>query len=472
VNSKVKDASCTIADANHEAGPGSWLAPIQKYQEIGDRMKRSLTPLALVASILASFPACANDMDDVRNQIQLLSQRLTQMEASQKQAIAAGSVDAPTPVTIAQAPGWNLIHGADTNVSLYGKIDVTIASKNNADAAGNRRTGMVVSWMSGNRFGIHGSHVIDKESDTRIIGTLESEFESPTGNMDTPNVLFNRDAWIGIESPAIGKLTFGRQNTLARDFIQTWGDAFGTASVDTSEAGWCNNSNIQQLIFYGGGADGTRNDGSIVWKKKVGQWVVGATYAFGYVENGNGPATAPGQFANGSTTGVALAYNGGAFNLDGTITHAVVSNYSHNIAAFGGNYQFGPLVQWKAGIAHATVEQPIVGRRTDNAYSTSLVFTPEGKLRYVLGYHNIKVKNAGYSGGGNTLGVTADTSAVTSAATGARKTFYAAAFYKFDTQADVYAALDQVRLADGYKLASTNGHDSSAEIGAGLRWSF
>jgi len=439
-------------------------------------MKSSLTPIALAICMLTSVSARADDVSDLRAQIQLLSQRLTQMETSQKQPAtnmpAAGSVDAPAPVTIAQAPGWNLIHGADTTVSLYGKIDVTVASKNNADAAGNRRTGMPVSWMSGNRWGIHGSHLIDKDSGTSVIGTLESEFESPTGNMDTPNVLFNRDAWLGIENKTIGKLTFGRQNTLARDFIQTWGDAFGTASVDTSESGWCNNSNMQQMIFYGGGADGNRNDGSIVWKKVIGPWVVGATYAFGYAENGNGPASAPGQFANGSTTGAALAYNGGAYNLDATYTHAIVSNLAHKIAAFGGNYQFGPLLQWKAGMAHASVEQALVGTRTDNVFSTSLVFTPAGKMRYVLGYHNIQVKNAGYSAGGNTLGVTADTSGVVSAANGTRKTFYTAAFYKFDTQTDIYIALDQVRIGDGYKLASTNGHNSSTEAGAGLRWSF
>jgi len=434
-------------------------------------MKFCLTPIALAVGVVTSFPVYADDVSDLKAQIQLLSQRLSQIETVQKEAPQA-VVSAPTPVTIAQAPSWNLIHDLDTTVSLYGKIDVTMAGRTNADTQGNRQTGMVVSWMSGNRFGIHGSHVIDKDSGTRVIGTLESEFESPTGNMDTPGVLFNRDAWLGVESNSIGKLTFGRQNTLARDFIQTWGDAFGSTKVDTSEAGWCNNSNIQQLLFYGGGADGVRNDGSVVWKKEIGPWVLGATYAFGYAENGNGPATAPGQFANGSTTGGALAYNGKAWNLNGAITHAVVSNLAHNLFAFGGNYQFNPLIQWKAGAAYATVDQATVGRRTDHVFSTSLVITPPGKMRYVLGFHNIDLKNAGYNAGGNTLGVTADTSNVTSAANGKRKTFYAAAFYKFDYQTDVYVVMDQVHTSDGYKLASTHGFNSMNELGVGLRWSF
>jgi predicted porin len=93
-------------------------------------------------------------------------------------------------------------------------------------------------------------------------------------------------------------------------------------------------------------------------------------------------------------------------------------------------------------------------------------------MRYVLGYHNIKVKNAGYGATGNTLGVTADTSAVTSAANGKRQTFYTAAFYKFDAQTDIYAVADQVQISDGYKLASTHGHNNMNELGVGLRWSF
>ncbi|HEY8099351.1 MAG TPA: porin [Burkholderiaceae bacterium] len=434
-------------------------------------MKFSLTPIALAVAVLSAVPAHADDVSDLNAQIRLLNERLSHIETTQKEA-APATTSAGTAVTIAQAPNWNLIQGTDTTVSLYGKIDVTLASKTHADTKGNRQTGMFVSWMSGNRFGIHGSHVIDKESGTSVIATLENEFESPTGNLDTPNVLFNRDAWLGVQSETIGKLTFGRQNTLARDFIQTWGDAFGTSKVDLSEAGWCNNSNIQQMIFYGGGADGTRNDGSIVWKKEIGPWVVGATYAFGTVENGNGPSSAPGEFSNGSTTGAAIAYNGGTWNLDGTVTHAIVSKLNHDIVAFGGNYQFSPLIQWKAGIAHATVQQAVVGNRTDRAFSTSLIFTPAGKMRYVLGFHDINVKNGGYNAGGNTLGVTGDTSAVTTAADGTRRTYYTAAFYKFDAQTDVYVVADTVRTGQGYKLASTHGFNNMAELGTGIRWSF
>ncbi len=428
-------------------------------------MKLCLTPIAIAVSAILAIPAHADEISDLKAQNKLIIERLDQLEKSTSGA-------AGNPVTITQAPGWNLIQDPDTSVSLYGKIDVTIGSRSNADTKGNRQTGMFVSWMSGNRWGIHGSHVIDKETGTKVISTLESEFESPTGNMDTPNVLFNRDAWLGIESESIGKLTIGRQNTLARDFIQTWGDAFGTSKVDTSEAGWCNNSNIQQFIFYGGGADGTRNDGSVVWKKVIGPWVVGATYAFGYVENGNGPATTPAQFPNGSTTGGAVAYNGADWNLNGAVTQAIVSNLTHSIYAFGGDYQFNSLILWKAGMAYANVDQAVVGSRTDHAYSTSLTFTPEGKMRYVLGYHDIDLKNAGYSSTGNTLGVTADTSGVTTSADGKRQTTYAAVFYKFDKQTDVYVAYDQVQTSGGYVLASTHGANYMNEVGVGLRWSF
>ena len=83
-------------------------------------------------------------------------------------------------------------------------------------------------WFSGSRWGITGRHSIFDDR-AGVIFKLESEFDYQTGEEDTPGVLFNRDAWIGFQSEELGKITFGRQNALARDFTGIYGDPYTSA---------------------------------------------------------------------------------------------------------------------------------------------------------------------------------------------------------------------------------------------------
>src|SRR5207249_5007841 len=107
---------------------------------------------------------------------------------------------------------------ANGNVSLYGLIDVSYVHTNHATAAGDNFNSPRVSWFSGNRWGITGRQAMG-DSGLDVIFRLEAEFESQTGNDDTPGTTFNRDSWVGVQSKTLGKLTLGRQNAIARDPI-------------------------------------------------------------------------------------------------------------------------------------------------------------------------------------------------------------------------------------------------------------
>ena len=128
-------------------------------------------------------------------------------------------------------PGYTFQVTPVDTVTLYGLIDATLSSISNANAKGDHKTGFQTAWMSGNRWGITGRHGIF-DNTTGIIFKLESEFDYQTGEEDTPGVLFNRDAWVGFQSDALGKLTFGRQNALARDFSERSRDDFGIAVLE------------------------------------------------------------------------------------------------------------------------------------------------------------------------------------------------------------------------------------------------
>jgi predicted porin len=319
-----------------------------------------------------------------------------------------------------------------------------------------------VAWFSGNRWGIEGEHLLPHTDGVKVVFKLESEYELPTGNMDTPGVLFNRDAWMGVESPTLGKLTFGRQNTLAREFSKIYGDAYGSAGVTYDEGGYTNNNNFKQFIFYSGSATGTRYDKGIVWKKRFGPIMAGLGYQVG---------GEPGDNRNGSTKSMGLAYNGGALNVSGFYNTAVVNDFTHTSYSIGGNYTMGKL-RLNTGYVHYTAEQPsALGDRHDNAYTVSAKFVAGGGFDYELGWQTMNATNAA-TNGGFVINAYADTSKATMTATGKRKTWYGSAFYHFDKRTEVYLAADYLTTDGSYRAAQAHGADSQVEMATGLRFRF
>jgi predicted porin len=263
----------------------------------------------------------------------------------------------------------------------------------------------------------------------------------------------------------LGKITLGRQNAIGRDPDSSaiYGDPYGPAKPSTEEGGYTNNNNFKQLIFYAGSATGTRVDNGVTWKKAFDFGLVtGLQYQFGGV---------PGDFSNGSTETLTLAYAGGPFNIAGFATSAKVAHLTDRSYSLGGNYTIGP-VRVNAGYFHYTGEQGALGSRKDNAYTNSGRFAPAGPVDFELGYQNMKATNAAVNGGGNVLNAFANASNATVTATGSRATVYGSVFYHFDKITEVYFAADYLKLKDGYKVGVTNGAPNQTEYGVGLRTRF
>src|SRR6202007_613089 len=177
----------------------------------------------------------------------------------------------------------------------------------------------------------------------------------------------------------------GRQNNRPRDFTATWGDPYGSADVSLKEGGYSNVNNFKQFIFYSGGANGTRLNSAIEWKKKFGPHVVaGLGFAFGSQgaggsgDVGNGGST-PGDFKKGQTQEASIALNAlpvGPGLPSGTLcaARATANNRIHQSELVGGNYRIG-MFRVNGGYAHYTAEQGPgngVGTRTDNSWTVSM----------------------------------------------------------------------------------------------------
>ena len=351
-------------------------------------------------------------------------------------------------------------------VTLYGLIDVTASTHNNANTAGKSLTGYQDAWFSGNRWGLTGKHDLAGGDGLKVIFRLESEFNYRDGvGPDVPS-LFNRDAWLGLESESLGKLTFGRQNTLARDFSQNYGDAYGSAQTTLEEGGWTNNNNFKQMIFYAGSATGTRYNDGLVWKKRMGNVIAGLGYQFGGVA---------GDFAQGSTKSGGLAYNGGKFNVSGFVNSANVAGMTHQSFSVGGNVQLSELVRLNAGYFGYKADQVAAanGQRKDNAFTLSAKFTPGGKTDFELGYQSMRAKNAVVNGSGYVYNAFANASGAKGAVvTGNRNTLYGSVFYHYDKSTDFYVAADRLNTTGGYLAAQANGFKSQTGLGIGLRFKF
>jgi predicted porin len=80
----------------------------------------------------------------------------------------------------------------------------------------------------GSRFGLRGAEPIG--ADTAIVFTLENGFGAADGTLQTPGVLFNRQAWIGARG-MWGEVRFGRQYSPIYIPFKGDLDAFGAGTI-------------------------------------------------------------------------------------------------------------------------------------------------------------------------------------------------------------------------------------------------
>ena len=345
----------------------------------------------------------------------------------------------------------------------YVLIDTTLTSMSNATTDGRNKVDFGVSYMSGCRWGLKGLLKTNVD-DLNIIYKLESEYETPTGNMDTPNVLFNRDAWVGFSHKLFGQFTFGRQNTVARDFSQNYGDPYGHPAVNYDEGGWTNNNNnFKQMIYFAASEDGTRVNKGLTWKKVAENgWAMGIGYNMTSTEANTSTKNTDLEFA--------LGYNGLGYNISGFYITGNRMGYQQTSSSVGGNVDVTKRLRLYAGLFHYTADQGALNpTRNDDAFTLSMRFQATPKWGCNLGYQSMKAKTAGLSGSGYMTNPFSDGSASTKFGTGTKNTAYCGIFRTLNRRSEAYLVADYMKLADQYTLATTHGHDSQTTIGIGIR---
>jgi predicted porin len=388
-------------------------------------------------------------------------------------------------------PGRPVLGFTRSTLWLYGQIDATIGTYSGVPTGNGTykwQTGSLVGGLNPDKWGILAQHVLDEGSGLKIMGNLEGEFETPTGNEDTPGTIFNRQAWVGFKDDALGQITFGRNNPVAKDFDGIWADPYHENSeVGYGGGGYTNSDNFKYIVWYIGVATGTHADSNIQYKKVMGHWVLGLDYQFGGNQRLDGNASGFGKsFATNSSEQVALAYNGDGYHLSGHYGHVNRDDELLQSFTFGGGIQVGPTLQLNGGLIHYSAGQAAIGKRTDNAFTLSGKLSPGGPMTYELGYVGVKFNNAASNADGAVmipfLQGTSDGTAnlANGAASGKMQTLYGGARYHFDKETQLYLIVDRMQISGDIKMngwyngqfGGSGNPKGQTEILAGVSWRF
>lgn len=262
------------------------------------------------------------------------------------------------------ALGAGIAH-AQTNVTVYGVVDVGLKYDNSAgpngtwsEASGNRL---------GSRLGFRGTE--DLGGGLRLAFTLESGFNPDDGALNNGGRLWGRQAWVGLEG-AFGNVYLGRQ------YSSTYLALKAVDPFKNQEAG-----DTQRTYGYGiGKVDPiSRSDNTITYQTPAERgWYVRGGYKFG--ESGNG-------FRTNSSKFVDLVHDAGPW-----VMHASYQD-SDGVPLGAATTQLGAIVA-PTGLGSATV-------RVKNAFA-GVVYNL-GFMKLHAGYGDTKLSAAGQTDIRNTL---------------------------------------------------------------------
>jgi predicted porin len=185
-------------------------------------------------------------------------------------AARAAAVSAAAALAVAGAPA-----AAQSNVTLYGVVDVAVETLNNVGGAGDRLTRMPsLTGYLPSRFGLRGSE--DLGGGLRAVFTLENGFAPDQGTSNQGGRLFGRQAWVGLAG-AWGQLAVGRQYTAL---------FWSLLDADIMGPGLYSSGSLDSYI------PNARTDNALAYQGRFGGFTLGATYSFGRDTVNAGPSPA------------------------------------------------------------------------------------------------------------------------------------------------------------------------------------
>ena len=361
---------------------------------------------------------------------------------------------------------------AQTSVTLYGVIDLSLNYTTNQDAKG----GSVFSLgdsnapagagdggqgaLSGSRWGLKGEE--DLGGGTKAIFKMESGFTANNGQSDQQGQLFGRQEYVGLSSKDLGTVTFGRQYGTMTDVAFDY-DPLGVGNYLANE--W------EVFLF------GVRFDNTIKYTNQFGpvQWNV--QYSVGGQS---------GDSSLGNTLGTSVKYDNAGLGLAAGFQQSEDA-HSHDLTVWtaDGKYTFGDAtvflnyynIKADGGFAKAPSLSGGPLANTSIFINNSANATARKDSLWVAGFaYNLTPATT------VTFGYMDDSTTQDAVGDGSMKTAYALLEYRLSKRTEVYLTADNSRASgqDATTAASGSGtfngvgagQSSASAVAAGLRITF
>lgn len=240
--------------------------------EFGNLPRRAPLPLLTVVaavSVALGSPAFGEteiemlkrEMQKQRELLELQQRKLDELERRSAQQAAQVEEQAAKVAKAEATPSGNILPG----VTLYGILDGGVEHLNNIGADKDSETRFVsVTGTVPSRVGIKANKEFG--DGYKAMATLEAGFNFDDASQGQGGRLFGRQLFAGIETPAFGTFSIGRQYSMLLPAL--------VASDMLSP----NIYSLSSLDFY---LPNARYDNSLAWKGKFDKLSVGAAYSFG-----------------------------------------------------------------------------------------------------------------------------------------------------------------------------------------------
>jgi predicted porin len=358
---------------------------------------------------------------------------------------------------------------AQSNVSLYGIVDVSMRHDTDFSTSGSR-TAQVSGMLNTSRWGLRGTE--DLGSDLKAHFTLEGGINPDTGTQSEALSLFDRRAFVGL-SGSWGKIDIGRTPTFGWDFTPVYDPLGGALATPTptSRAPGRAALLVNGMLFITNNPynNSKLRDNSIkyVYNHAASGLSAGAAYNVGEV---------PGDSKKRSGYQGMVSYAKGPANaiVAYDLLHDA-NNLEQQVVTVGGNYKVASTLKATLGYAVLTADAAfapssnVVSGAMANYISTFGV-RAGGEIEVATAAAGLEYQLApawSLTGAVYNTRVSGD-----GIATDDYKTFALLAKYAFSKRTTFYAALDHERTSGNSTVATTSGERSNSAVTAGVQMRF